>query len=363
MRIRADRDDLADVFSRANRGVGVRSALPILQGVLCEVSGSTLRVTGTDLEMTVRTSADVEVMEDGRFVVPGKLVTEAIRKMPNGAVTISSGEGEGEVEIVGNGPRFSLRELAVDDFPELGEPDFSGAVAVDGDTLASAIAQVTVAASTDAARPILTGVLVENGDDGARLVATDSYRLAVRDLPDVRIEANGLIPARGLRELSRTIGSSQVQVAMRDRESVFGSERGSLSLRLIEGTFPTYRQLLPESYPNRLTVEKERLLEALGRASLVAEDHIPIRLKMSDGGVELTVTRQDVGGETEHIEGSFAGEAEEVDIAFNPRYLTDGVSAMEGLEVSIDVIDGLKPSVMRATGKGEFLYLLMPVRV
>lgn len=361
MRIRADRDDLADVFSRANRGVGVRSALPILQGLLCEVSGSTLHITGTDLEMTVRTKADVEVIEEGRFVVPGKLVSEAIRKMPDGAVTISSEEGA--IEIAGNGPRFSIRELQVDDFPELAEPDFSGAVTIDGDLLASAVAQVTVAASTDAARPILTGVLVENGDEGMRLVATDSYRLAVRDLPDVRIDKGGLIPARGLRELSRTVGSTQVQIAIHDREAVFGSERGSLSLRLIEGTFPNYRQLLPDSYPNRLTVDKERLLEALGRASLVAEDHIPIRLKMSEGGVELTVSRQDVGGETEFIEGSFTGEAEEVDIAFNPRYLTDGVTAMEGDEVSVDVIDGLKPSVMRATGKGEFLYLLMPVRV
>ena len=361
MRIRADRDDLADVFSRANRGVGIRSALPVLQGVLCEVSGSTLHVTGTDLEMTVRTTADVEVMEEGRFVVPGKLVTEAIRKMPEGAVTMSSAEGA--IEIVGNGPRFSIRELAVDDFPELGEPDFTGAVAIDGDMLASAIAQVTVAASNDAARPILTGVLVENGDDGVRLVATDSYRLAVRDLPDVKVELNGLIPARGLRELSRTVGSTQVQVAIHDREAVFGSERGSLSLRLIEGTFPNYRQLLPDSYPNRITLDKDRLLDALGRASLVAEDHIPIRLKLMEGGVELTVSRQDVGGESEHIEGSFSGDAEMVDIAFNPRYLTDGVTAMDGAEVTIDVIDGLKPSVMRATGQDEFLYLLMPVRV
>ena len=361
MRIRADRDDLADVFGRANRGVGVRSALPILQGVLCEVSGGTLSVTGTDLEMTVRTRVDVEVMEEGRFVVPGKLVTEAIRKMPTGAVTMSSSDGE--IEIVGNGPQFSIRELAADDFPELGDPDFSGAVAVDGDMLASAVAQVTVAASNDAARPILTGVLVENGDSGVRLVATDSYRLAVRDLPDVQIGQSGLIPARGLRELGRTIGSTQVQVAIHEREAVFGSDRGSLSLRLIEGTFPNYRQLLPESYPNRVTVDKDRLLDALGRASLVAEDHIPIRLKLQDGGVELTVSRQDVGGETEHIEGTFAGEADEVDIAFNPRYLTDGVSAMEGGEVAIDVIDGLKPSVMRAVGQSEFLYLLMPVRV
>jgi DNA polymerase-3 subunit beta len=206
-------------------------------------------------------------------------------------------------------------------------------------------------------------VLFEDGEDGARLVATDSYRLAVRDLPGVQLASTGLVPARGLRELSRTIGSAKVQVALHSREAAFGSDRGSLSLRLIEGNFPNYRQLLPESYPNRVVVAKDDLIEALGRASLVAEDHIPVRLRMMDGGVEVTVTRQDVGGETEHIEGTFSGEAEEVLIAFNPRYLTDGVSAMEGDEVQIDVIDGLKPSVMRSVGHDEFVYLLMPVRV
>jgi DNA polymerase-3 subunit beta len=361
VRIRADRDDLADVFSRANRGVGVRSALPILQGVLCEVSGNSLNVVGTDLEVTVRTTAEVEVMEEGRFVVPGRLITEAVRKMPAGVVTIASNEGE--IEIEGRGPRFSLRELAVDDFPELGDPDFAGATSIDGDHLASAIAQATVAASSDAARPILTGVLIENADDGVRLVATDSYRLAVRELAAVKIERNGLVPARGLRELGRTIGSAKVQMAIHEREVVFGSDRGSLSLRLIEGTFPNYRQLLPDSYPNRITLDKEALLDALGRASLVAEDHIPVRLKLQEGGVELMVTRQDVGGETEHIPGEYEGADEEVLIAFNPRYLTDGVAAMSGERVEIEVMDGLKPSVLRAVGEPEFTYLLMPVRV
>ena len=251
----------------------------------------------------------------------------------------------------------------VEDFPELTDPDLAGATSVDGDQLASAIAQVTIGASSDAARPILTGVLFEDGEQGARLVATDSYRLAVRELAGVRLDTSGLVPARGLRELSRTIGSAKVQVALHSREAAFGSDRGSLSLRLIEGNFPNYRQLLPESYPNRVVVQREALLEALGRASLVAEDHIPVRLKLIDGGVELTVTRQDVGGESEHIEGTYTGTDDEVLIAFNPRYLTDGVSAMEGPEVQIEVIDGLKPSVLRSVGHEEFLYLLMPVRV
>ena len=361
MRIRAERDDLAALFSRANRGVGVRPAQAILQGVLCEVQGKNLRVTGTDLEMTVRTTTEVEVLEEGSVVIPARLATEAIKKMPPGAVTLTSGDSE--IEIMGAGPRFSFRELPVDEFPHLGDVDLEGAIDADGDELVAAIAQATVGASVDSARPILTGVLFEKDDEGVRLVATDSYRLAVRKLPGVALKDSGLVPARGLRELSRTIGAAKMQFSIQQREAVFGSARGSLTLRLIEGTFPNYRQLLPESYPNRVIVTKEGLLEALGRASLVAEDHIPVRLRLMEGGVEVMVTRQDVGGETEHIPGEYRGETEDVMIAFNPRYLTDGVSAIDSDEVQIEVTDGLKPSVISGVDDDRFIYLLMPVRI
>ena len=361
MQIRADRDDLAEAFTRANRGVGVKTALPILQGALCQVSGGRLRVTGTDTEITVRTSVEVEVMAEGAFVVPSRLMTDAIRRMPEGVVTIRANDGE--VELEGNGPRFTIRQLAIDDYPDLAEPDMSGAVTVDGDLLVAAIAQVTIAASNDSARPILTGVLIDNSDKGLRLVATDSYRLAVRDLADVRIDGSALVPARGLRELPRTVASTMIDMAISEREAVFASHRGSLSIRLIDGTFPNYQQLLPDKYPNEIVLGKERFLEAVGRASLVAEDHIPIRLKLAEGGVQLTVNRRDVGGETELIAGEYRGEVDEVDIAFNSRYLSDGVSVMDGEQVRMEVVDSFKPSVIRACGRDEFLYLLMPVRV
>jgi len=359
VRIRAERDDLTDVLGRATRAVGTRSPMPILQGVLVEVTGRTLRVTGTDLEVTVRTELEVEVMEEGRTVVPARLATEAVRKLPPGAVTLEAGEGE--VEITGGGPRFRFRELAVDDFPKIAEPALDGAVTVDGSAFGDAIDQVSVAASTDDARPVLTGVYFENEGGSLRLVATDSYRLAVRDVPSVEAELSGLVPVRALRELGRSVGAAQLQVAIDGREATFASERGTLTARLIEGTFPNYRQLIPESYPARLEVEREALLDAIDRASLVAEDHIPVRLKLQDGGVELSVTRQDVGGETEYVEASYTGE--EMTIAFNSRYLNDGVTAIEHEMVRLDVLDPLKPGLLRGGDGEDFVYLLMPVRL
>ena len=360
MRIRAQRDDLADVLARANRAVGTRTALPVLQGLLCEVTGTTLRVTGTDLDVTVRTTAEVEVLEEGRAVIPGRLLSEAVRKMPAGSVTI--GVTETDIEIQGNGPRFTLRPLTVDDFPAQ-EDVVSDGVEVDGEELASAINQVAIAASADGARPILTGVLFESSDEGLRMVATDSYRLAKRELSGIGLEGTGLVPARGLRELPRTIGSAKVTAQLRDREAIFSSDKGILRLRLIDGNFPKYQSLLPETYPNQVILDKETLLEALGRVTLVAEDHIPVRLKLMEGGVEVMVSRQDVGGETEHLDGEFSGTEEEVTIAFNPRYLQDGVTAVDGDKVRIRVIDGFKPSVLDSGGDDDYLYLLMPVRV
>jgi DNA polymerase-3 subunit beta len=208
---------------------------------------------------------------------------------------------------------------------------------------------------------VLTGVFFESNEGALRLVATDSYRLALRDVPAVRSTVAALIPARALRELHRTVSSKKLRFAVGSREASFGSERGTLTVRLIEGSFPNYRLLLPASYPNRLTVDRGALLDAIGRAALVAEDHIPIRLQLQSGGVELSVTRQDVGGETEHVGGEYQGE--EMTIAFNSRYLNDGVEAVDDDKVVLDVIDPLKPGVVRGAESGDFLYLLMPVRL
>lgn len=324
-----------------------------------DVVGKTMRVTGTDLDVTVRTALEVEVLSGGSTVVPARLVTEAVRKLPPGAVTFQA-EG-GEVEISGGGPVFRFREFTLADFPKLPEPALGGAVTVDGAAFASAVAQVSVAASTDDARPVLTGVFFESEGGKLRLVSTDSYRLAVRDLPAIEGGLSGLVPVRALRELARTVSAGNLQVAIGDREAAFGSDRGTLTARLIEGAFPNYRGLIPAAYPNRLRIGRQALLEAIDRASLVAEDHIPIRITLQAGGIELSVTRQDVGGEVEHVSADYQGD--EMTIAFNSKYLNDGVGAIADETIVLDVLDPLKPGVLRGAQGDDFLYLLMPVRL
>jgi len=359
VRIRAERDDLADVLARAGRVVGTRSPLPILQGVLCEVAGGKLTVTGTDNEVTVRTYLEIEVTEEGRTVIPAKLAAEAVRKLPSGAVTLASNDGE--VEITGGGPRFKLREMAVEDYPKITDASVEGGIQVDGAQLIKALSQAGVAASVDDARPTLTGVLFEGEGDVLRLVATDSYRLGVRDVEGVKTQGSKLVPYRALRELGRTIGAGPMTIALGEREASFVTDQGRLTVRIIDSTFPNYRQLLPEGHTNRLTVDKAALLEAVGRCALVAEDHIPVRLAMHSGGVELSVIRQEVGEATELLEGEYVGD--DMTIAFNTRYLTDGVNAVDDEKVVIETSDPLKPGLLLGAEKKDFQYLLMPVRL
>jgi DNA polymerase-3 subunit beta len=327
--------------------------------LLCEVSGGTLAVTGTDTEITIKTALEVEVLEEGRTVVPAKLVAEAVRKLPAGAVAFTAKDGE--VEITGNGPRFNLREFDANDYPDVTGGSSAGGVEMDGADLVAALNQVGIAASNDDGRPTLTGVLFETESDHLRLVATDSYRLAVRDVPGAAGVETSLIPYRALKELGRTIAADKVAVAIGEREGTFGSARGQMTARVIESSFPDYRRLLPDEYPNRLTINRDALLEAVGRASLVAEDHIPVRLSLGSGGVELSVTRQDVGGETEYIEAAYEGE--DMVIAFNTRYLTDGVAAMKAENLVLETINPLKPGLLTAADDPAFRYLLMPVRL
>ncbi len=362
MKIQANREQIADALGRAQRAVGSRSSLPVLQGLLCEASDGKLAVTGTDLEVTVRSEIEAEVGEWGKAVVPGRLLTQAVRRMPPGKVTLTARD-QAELEISGENPQpvYTLRQLS-EDFPRITSSGGAGAE-VDGEGLAAAIKQVTPAASTDLGRAVLTGVLFESTEERLRMVTTDSYRLALRDLPAIGVSATGLLPARGMRELPNTVGASQIKASFTDREGVFSSTAGTLRLRMIEGNFPKYETLLPSQYPNQFVCDRENLLETIRRMELVAEDHYPIRMTIGDGGAEINVMRQDVGRATDYVAGDFQGEAASLTVAFNPRYLADGVVATGADQVRMRIIDGMKPSVIDDPEKDDFLYLLMPVNV
>jgi DNA polymerase-3 subunit beta len=327
-----------------------------------QVEGDTLTVTGTDLELTIRLRVDVGGERDGAAVVPARLVGDIVKALPAGAVHVELGDDE--MSISAGRSQFSVRPLSLDDYPSQAEPT-ADAVTLPAEAMGDALRQVVRAASTDDARAVLTGVLLASDDDGLRMVATDSYRLAVRDLPDTGVLASGqkvLIPGRALNELQRLLGDvEELQVRLGDREATFEAGSTRLSTRLIEGEFPNYRNLLPSSYPNLLTVGKAAMLEAIRRVKILAQDSTPVRLTLGGDTLQLTAITQDVGNAVEEIDASYDGT--EMTVAFNPDYLSAGIDAIDSDDVTLATMDPMKPAVLRGVGRDDYLYLLMPVRV
>jgi DNA polymerase-3 subunit beta len=266
-----------------------------------------------------------------------------------------------------------VRTYPVEDFPVLAEPR-PDQVTIAAAALAEALRQVVRAASNDDARPLLTGVLMATEAGATRLVATDSYRLALRDLSGTGPLTEGmeqiLVPARALTELQRLLpgatgkddAPASVGFSVSELDATFSVGGVRLSTRLLDGRFPDYRQLIPPGYPNHLRVGRDALLDALRRVRLLVRDNTtPVRLLMRPGSVELTVVSQEVGHASEDVDAEYEGE--ELTVAFTPSYLIEGVEAVIGDEVVLETVDATKPATVRAPDHDDYRYLLMPVRV
>ena len=369
MKFRCERDVLVEALATAGRAATSRGgSLPVLSGVRLELVGSRLEVTGTDIELWISSSISVDGQEDGVAVLPARIAADVVKSLQSGAVTVSVKDGE--AHIASGRFQSSIRLLPADEYPRLPARG-DAAVTLDAAALAEALRQVVPAASSDDARPILTGVLFAAETTGLRLVATDSYRLSVRDLPGTSVlseDQNVLVPSRALKEVERLLASAKtLTLRLGEQEADFEigvGEDGStvrLTTRLIEGEFPNYRQLIPASYPNKVTVSRDTLLEAVRRVKLMAREATPVRLSMTADGLELVANTQDVGQASEQLDATYEGS--DLTVAFNPDYLLEGISIAVGDEVTIETLDALKPAVLRGNESSAFLYLLMPVRV
>jgi DNA polymerase III subunit beta len=366
VKFRCERDVLHGALVAAGRAVSNRGGtLTALTGIRAELSGDRLLLTGTDLDLTITVEIEVAGSEDGTEVFPAKLTTDIVRALGEGKVEVSTGDEE--AEIVSGKATFSVLLLQPEGFPQQAASD-APPVSVPAKSFGDAVRKVVRAASRDETRSVaLTGVLMAHEEGGLRMVATDSYRLALADLPSVSLlgEASQVIvPARALTELVRMLPDGEddtVEVHLDEGTATFALGGSRITTRLIEAEYPNYRGLIPTSQPNHLSVGKDLLVEAANRVKLMVQSTpTPIRLVMSPQQLELMAITPDRGEAREAIDATYDGE--ELTVAFNPEYLLDGLEATTGDEISLQTVDGLKPALLRSDDDG-FLYLLMPVRV
>jgi DNA polymerase-3 subunit beta len=356
VKISLERDTLLGQLQTVSRVASTRSAIQALSGVQLAASAQACELRATDMDVGLRVPLEADITREGVVVLPARLLLDVIRSLPADRVSMELRPAEQDVEIISGNATFHIRTLRTEDFPPFPAKAF-----------VSTALKVAGSASRDETRPVLTGILVSASERDLRMVATDSYRLSVKETtleaPLSRaFEVN--VPARALQELARVAAhgeDQQLSVSVRQNQVLFVLGRVVLSSRLIDGQFPNYRQLLPESFEHELRVAGNEMTDVVRRISLLAQKNAPLRLAFSPG--ELTVSAQtpDVGEARESLPVAFQGEP--LEIGFNPEFLRAGLEAIEEGDVLLKLISPLRPGLIEAADGSGFQYLIMPIRL
>jgi DNA polymerase-3 subunit beta len=366
MKITTRRDALFGQLQTVTRAASTRSAVQALSGVQLIATQGGIELRATDMEIGLRVPLEGDIVREGSVVLPARLVVDVVRALPGDAVSLELRPTEQDVEIVGGSATFHIRTLRSEDFPPFPEPE-GDRVQVPGGAFVETVLKVARSASRDETRPVLTGILVSATGQELRMVATDSYRLSVKE---TRLETplagafEANVPARALQELTRIVqheNAETLSVSLRANQVVFEVGGVVLSSRLIDGQFPNYRQLLPDAYEHELQLAGAEISEVVRRISLLAQKNAPLRLAFTEGELTVSARTPDVGEARETLPVPFAGEP--LEIGFNPEFLRDGLEAVESGNVVLKLISPLRPGLIEAADGSGFQYLLMPIRL
>jgi len=372
MKFVVERDSLVDAVNWVSKSISNRPITTALLGIVIDASEE-ITLSGSDLETSAKAKFKADVSQKGKVLVPGRLLAEISRSLPAKPISFVL---EGTRVLVSAGSaKFTLPTLPLSEYPSLPElPVASGSL--NSDLFATAVNQVAVAAGKDDSLPTLTGVFVEINKNQITLAATDRYRLAVRELTwsaqDANIETTSLLRARTLADAAKSlIGSSQVTIALAPattNEKLVGfiSECKTMTSRVLDGSFPPFRHLLPNESTADAIIEVAPFLDSVRRVALVTDKTVPLRLNFSNNTLQLEAGTGDEAQASEKLDINYKGE--DINIAFNPTFLTDGLTAINTAFVHISFTGANKPAVL--TGQTEagsapitnYKYLLMPMR-
>jgi DNA polymerase-3 subunit beta len=377
MKIRVERDGLADAVAWVARSLPSRPPVPVLGGVMLDAGssdgepGDALTVSGFDYEVSTTVGVPATIADGGRALVSGRLLADITKALPNHPVEIAVDGAR--MTITCGSAKFGLPTMPVEDYPALpAMPQLAGEFA--GEVFGEAVAQVAVAAGKDDTLPMLTGVRLEIGEGKLTLVATDRFRLAMREFAwepnEALAETAVLVPARTLADAAKSLGSAgaKVELSLAANDGLLGLSGSGrrTTTRLLDADFPKYRQLLPSEHSAAAIIEVDSLVQAIKRVSLVAERGTQVRLEFVDGGLRLSAGGDDEGSAEEELPVDYTGEP--VTIAFNPTYLLEGVGAVRTSRAHLSFTTPSRPALLKPVDdEGNvapgYLYLLMPVRL
>jgi DNA polymerase III subunit beta len=363
LKVTCPRDELTRALGVVSRGVSTRTTVQILAGILLQASGEKLDLAATDMELSLRTSLEAQIEGEGSVVVPGRLLLELARLLPDEEVSVEHKLEEAAVEVRSGPATYRLHTYNAEDFPRLPDASAADRHEVDREMLLETIARVSRSASRDESRPVLTGVLMRFEPGKLVMAATDSYRLSVKETATEGSvpELEAIVPARALGELTRIAQAGEgIELGVHENQVVFSTGDALLTTRRIDGQFPNYRQLVPEAFDHELSLPREELLDVVRRVAVMAQRNSPLRLRFADGELTVSAQTQDVGEARESMPVAFAGEP--LEIGFNAEFLRDGVESVSGEQLRVKLISPLRPAVLQGEDD-DFLYLIMPIRL
>ncbi len=363
MKLTCSREEFVARLGVVSRAVSTRGSVQILAGVLLRATDGVLQLAATDMELSLRTSLDADVEGEVAVVVPGRLLVDLARLLPDAEVQLEHRAEEGVLNVVCGTASYRLHTYNAEDFPRLPEIDDSQIFTVDAEALLETVAQVSRSASRDESRPVLTGILARFEPGKLVMAATDSYRLAVKetDLAGSTQELEAIIPARALTELARVAGAAtQLELGVQENQVAFRTDDVVLTTRRIDGQFPNVKQLLPEQFEHVVTLPRNELLDVVRRVSVMAQRNSPLRLRFSEGELQVSAQTQDVGEAKEALPAPFTGDT--LEIGFNPEFLRDGIDSVQSDEVQLKLISPLRPGLIQGEGD-DYSYLIMPIRL
>ena len=330
LRITCSKDELVQGLTLVGRAVSSRTAIQILSGILLEAHEGELRLAATDMELSLRATVPARVEGDGAVVLPGRTLVDIARLLPGDDVMIEQRAAESVVHVGSGSASYTLHTYNAEDFPRLPELTEAETFTVDRDALLATILRVARAASRDEARPVLTGVLVQ-------------FCLA-HLLRDVRFPGDG----------------DEIAVGVQENQVLFSVGGVWLTTRRIDGQFPNYRQLLPETFEHELTISRGELLDVVRRAAVMIQRATPLQLRFADGEVTVVARTHEVGESKESMPAAYTGEP--LEIGFNAEFLKEGLESVEGDDVKMKLISPLRPAILTDEAD-DFTYLIMPIRL
>jgi DNA polymerase-3 subunit beta len=368
MKFSIKNNELSSKLALVARTLASGSVNPALSGIMVSLEEGRLAFSSTDGNMSLRVPVHVDgsIEGQGTILLPGRLLNDISRLLGSGQSEIEYRPAERDVEIRSGSSRFHIRTLVADDFPPLPSPG-SETINLSRESLLNTIDLVARAASKDDMRPVLTSVQVLAEGDRLTMVATDSYRLAVKQTAlrePVPAEIDRNIPAQALKELSRLLSGSEsetVKLTITDREVVFVVDGAVLTTTTVDGQFPKYQQLFPENYNHDIRLPRTELLESVRRVSQMAQKNRPLKIALTPAEITISAETPELGDAEEKLPANFDGE--ELSIGFNHEFFRDGIEAIEGDEVLLRLISPLRPGLLQPVEGDDFRYLVMPIRL